>query len=587
MVCKTACRKTTLQRAGEVLGTRPSRAYEVIADQIMKMGRLECGQLGRGKRIAGKRNEDIRIALFRPLGSLSSGEEREAVKEMGEPYQLELLAAVLQKEGHQVKIFDQLAGPFEAAKPADYPQTKSNAQMIAEIAAFNPDAVGFTCFTYNFRKGLAIAAELKKKLEVPIMLGGYHATSVGKQHLLFESLAGLNAEATEVFKQDLRSVFQHGIVDYACIGEGVQTVLDIMSVLKGEKKEDDVPGIAFERNGRVYASESERLDLGCYPFPLREAGFDPMTHYATGRGYPFLLLMTSSGCRYSCEYCSTGINYPGLRFRSLENVMQELRETAHRFRPNWPDERIMVNITNEDFAASPARVIAFCNALCNEGLQYVFKFNSFMDTQSILGLRGDEMLSAMARAGFSFCFIGIESMLQSAVEGYARPEAMQNRLQNIQQAIDRMASHNIMYFGDHIAGYPGHTTQEMQADYAELFKLRRMHYAYFPIIAPMPGTPLYWKILWGMLGDGFLEGVNYDQLDANHQVVAIRDGGNVKAIRDANVQRFFTRPEYAIDADEAIRRDPRVREFFGRMLGKVSLDYPENREIIRLAKRYT
>jgi len=416
---------------------------------------------------------------------------------------------------------------------------------------------------------------------------GYHTTSVGKQYLLFDSISSVNPEGAEVFKQDLRNVFQHGIVDYACIGEGIHTILNILEILKGKCSPHSVNGIAFQTNETIYASESERLSLDDYPFPQREEGFNPMSYYATGRDYPFLLLTTANGCRFSCEYCSTGsMNYPGIRFRSIEHVIQELSEIKDKFHPNWPVPKIMMNITDEDFAASPARVIRLCNAIVQAGLNQFFEFNSFLDNISIFGSHGEEMLGAMRRAGFVFSFIGIESTLDNALEGYNRPDQLSDRLLNIQLAIDKMASNGLLYFGDHMIGYPTHTIQDLELDYSNLFTLRRMHYAYFPILAPMPGTPLYWRVLTGELGEGFLPGVTYDHLDANHQVLLVPGSGNIKGIRDDAVQGFFSRAEYGQDAEEAIRKDPSLLSFFGKMLGKVSRDYPENTRLRELAEKF-
>lgn len=582
------CPRNTQTSAVTLLGTKPRNPFERIAEQIAKMGTIQTSQLQPGIPISKNKNEQIRIALVRPLGSLIGEEERRAVKEIGEPYQLELLAAVLKQAGYQVKIFDSLCGPYDPTNPENYPSIKGNSALVAEVEAYKPDVIGFSTFTYNFRKGLTIAAELKRKLEVPIIFGGYHTTSVGKQYLLFDSISSLNLEGAEVFKQDLRILFQHGIVDYACIGEGVKTVLDVIAILKGKLSPHEVKGIAFRSSGQLYISEADRLSLDDYPLPLRGEEYNPMNYYAIARGYPFFLLATANGCRFSCEYCSTGaLTYPGLRFRSIDLVVHELRQIKDRFHSSWPSEKIMINIIDEDFAASPQRVIDLCNAIVDAGLNKYFQFNSFLDNLSILGPKGGEMLSAMHRAGFVFCFIGIESMLENALDGYKRPDRFHNRALQLQEAIDKMASHGLLYFGDHITSYPLHTIEDIKLDYERLLSLRRMHYAYFPILAPMPGTPLYWKVLWGSLGKGFLPGITYDSLDANHQVLSLPDGGQVKPVREEAIQRFFTRLEYEQEVDEAIKTDPKLALFFARVLPEISNDYPENTRLRDLAAKYT
>ena len=132
-----------------------------------------------------------------------------------------------------------------------------------------------------------------------------------------------------------------------------------------------------------------------------------------------------------------------------------------------------------------------------------------------------------------------------------------------------------MYFGDHISGHPEQSIDELSIDYRAYLELRGMHYSYFPRLAPMPGTVLYWKVLLGLIGNGLLPEVTYDDLDANRQVFQI-SGGDINIIRNSAVQQFFTRKSYKLDAIEEIRRNPDSAGFFAKMLKKVSQDYPEN-----------
>ncbi|MFH1521190.1 MAG: radical SAM protein [Candidatus Micrarchaeota archaeon] len=582
------CPRTTKNSALAVLRSSPTKPYSVLTDQIKVMGAVDLPEINSKKSLHGKKPEEIKVALIRPLGSLACDEEKEAVKEMGEPYQLELLASVLISHGYQVQIFDQLASSFDPSHPIEYPKSKSNETFVEEISGFCPDVVGISTFTYNFRKGLVIAAELKQRLGVTILFGGYHVTSVGKQFLLFDQLSNENPAGADVFRQDLRNVFQHGIVDFACIGEGIKTLPEILLAVRGLKNPREISGAAFMDDDKIHASAAERIMPDEYPLPFR-ANFDPMKYYATGRGYPFLLMSTASGCRFSCKYCSTGaMNYPGVLSRSIESVIQELRQIKERFYRTWPVSKIMINLTDEDFAANPRRVIALCNAISDASLSKYFEFNSFLDNLSILSSNGDEMLASMKRAGFVFCFIGIESMMDDAILAHNRPDRkFQNRLHSVQAAIDRMASHGLLYFGDHMTGFPLHNLNDLTEDYSKILQLRRMHYMYFPILASMPGTPQYWEVLWGLFGDGFLSGVTYDHLDANHQVLSIRGGGDVKQVRDFWVQKFFTRPEYEQDAIEAAARNSEHHLFFTRMLPKLSMDYPNNHQIRELARKFS
>ncbi|MBU0591191.1 cobalamin-dependent protein [Candidatus Micrarchaeota archaeon] len=597
------CSRHTHTIASALLSSKPTRSYDTIIEQITTMGSINTSNLTPGNSLNGKKPSEIRVALVRPLGSLNMDEEKVMVHEMCEPYQIELLAQVLINLGYQVQIFDQLAEPYDPKNPFIYPSTKTQESFAKEIISSNPDVLGVGTFTYNFRNGLTIAAHVKAQLGIPVIFGGYHTTSVGKQYLIFNALSSTNPGGADVFKQDLRLVFQHGIVDYACVGEGIHTLPEIIAVLRGQKNAKDVSGIAFRINGsgvddkynHFHVSAADRVPLEDYPIPHRPLDFDPMMYYSTGRQYPPLLMSTSSGCRFSCDFCSTGVNYHGLSHRSVGSVIKELQLIKARFHSNWPAPKMMVNLTDEDFGANPKRVIELCDAIHSAGLNRYFEFNSFLDNNSILGVSpktlhldqrhvhmADKMLTSMHRSGFVYCFVGIESMDTSILHDYHRPDIFPDRVSMVQAAIDRMAQHDILYFGDHISGHPFQTPDMLRQDHKQLLELRRMHYLYLPILAPMPGTALYWKVLWGVIGKGFIDNVTYDDLDANHQVLFLSDadaGDEAISIRDETLTCFFTRPEYEIDADAAVANNPNLGLLIAHMLSKLSMD---NRQIHRL-----
>lgn len=581
-ICKAGCSRRQLRRVKSILETQHKVPSDRALEIIHGLSHVDCNDPPAALGLRGKANNEIRVALVRPLGSLAGDEEKQAVKEMGEPYQLELLAAVLVKAGYQVRIFDQLAGSFNPEHPTNYPEIESNQGFIDEISSWNPDVVGFGTFTYNFRKGLTIAAAVKEKTGAAIIFGGYHVVSVARQYLMFDDLLDIDPGYVNAFKQDLRNVFQHGIIDYACIGEGIKTILDILDVLKEAKDPREAAGIAFMEDGKIFINTPERLDLNDYQFPFRSNDFDHMKYYATLRDYPFLLMQTSSGCRYDCAYCSTPLNYPALSYRSIDSVIAELKLIAARFKHIWPTDKIMINLTDEDFASSPERVIELCKAIVANNLDKIFQFNSFFDNKSILSEDGDEMLEAMAAAGWEFCFIGIESLLHSALDGYIRPDRWsKDRVEYIQRAIDEMAAHRIMYFGDVMAGYPGHSLDDLRQDYDLLMELRRMYYVYLPILAPMPGTLLYQQVVLGDIGNGFLPGMTYDHFDANHQVVQLPGDGDVKAVRDEAIQHFFTRSSYVRDVRISVAQNQEAETFFESCFRSLSMDFPDNKKLAK------
>ena len=566
------------------------RPVSKIVDEIKRMSYVPGPMVKSADRVQDIDNKHIRIALYRPLGRLGQkSEDGEAVKQMGPPNQMQYLASSLLTAGYDVHIFDQLAEPYNEQRPLEYPSTKSDEQMVSEIIGWQPHVLMFGSFTCQFRRALKIAGEVKEKLGIPVVLGGYHVVDVGEQYRFALELEARYPDVATVLKEDLRNVFQRSIIDYVCVGEGITTVHEIMDILKAKKDPHAVEGIAFVDNGNIIiTNRRNRLSIDVYPLLHWPPDYNPFMYYSQGRDYPVVLLTTSQGCRFSCSFCSVPKTYPdGLRYASTDRAILQLKAMKKALGGKWPRERIMVNLTDEDWMAKPRRVIDFCNAVYEAGLNEHFEFNSF-GTLIDIEKRGDEMLKAMRKAGWSYFFFGVESTIDGAAQDWNRPDAkVHDRLAMIQRAINKTAAIGIMPFVDFIGGYPDHNLEQVTEDYSRLMTLRNVPYAYMPIIAPLPGTDLYWEVLLGAAERGFFDWVTYDHLDANNQVLPLRDGGEVKTLRNRMVQEFFTRKSYEEDADRMIEQHPHTARFFATTLRKESIDYPDNAELRRLARKYS
>ncbi len=565
--------------------TKPMDDFRKVAERIERMGRIDSITHVKGQLITGTGN--VKVALFRPLGRVAGGEDSEAVKELGPPNSLQYIATALIAKGHEVRIFDQLAMPYDPANPGSYPMLKTTEQMADEIVSWNPDVLMATSFTCQFRQGLMVASRVKQELGIPIVFGGYHATDVGNQHKIAQRIKGANPEGAVILEQDMRNLFQHGTVDFAVIGDGIGAAPEVVEVLQGKRAAHEVKGLAFcDKGSIVLTQQRERIPMGDYPALYWPEDYEPRNYYATGRNYPFVLMTTSQGCRFQCSFCATPITHPGgAAYMHPEMAIEELRRINSRLGSSWPAEKIMVNLTNEDWMADPKQVIAFCTAVREAGLHERFEFNSF-GTLIDAARRGEEMLAAMRKAGWSFFFYGLESTIDATARDWKRPDGnVKDRLAMAQQAIDKTNRAGIMPFIDFIAGHPEQTGEQIIEDYNRLLSLRMAPYAYMPTIAPMPGTPFYWEVLWGLKGRGFIDGITYDELDANHQVLHMADGSAVRPLRDRMVQQMYTRPEYMEDAELLVSQHKHMGKFFANMLRKIAGDYPGNQRLQEIAKK--
>ncbi len=151
--------------------------------------------------------------------------------------------------------------------------------------------------------------------------------------------------------------------DIVIIGEGEETIINLMNYLEKKKSLKDVKGICFKEEGRIIrTTEREPIDLDKYPFPYWE-GFDMEKYFTeraeiSGRG---MSMFTSRGCPFNCQFCTHpfGKKWEG---RSVENMIEEVRILTQRYKVRG------IRFVDDDFMFSKERIMAFCKELRKEKL---------------------------------------------------------------------------------------------------------------------------------------------------------------------------------------------------------------------------
>ncbi len=186
--------------------------------------------------------------------------------------------------------------------------------IVKKILAKKPRVVGFYCTTGFHHKNLAIAKEIKK------MLGDEILTVVGGPHPTF-----------------VPSAIEAAGVDIICRGEGEQAVLELMKALRDNKDYTNIKNLTIKKEGKIYENEINTLcNLDALPFADREI-YKNIEYIYKNKRYEAML---SRGCPFNCTFCSAAAFrkiYEGkgdyTRFRSVPNVIKELRDIKKRYQP--------------------------------------------------------------------------------------------------------------------------------------------------------------------------------------------------------------------------------------------------------------
>ena len=173
----------------------------------------------------------------------------------------------------------------------EYTINRLPGDILAAIYAENPDAIGFSCYIWNWNVIRFLLRELPKVLpETRIFLGGPEV-SFHSEKILSE------------FPQ----------VEAVMIGEGEQTFAELLDALPDGSLEE-VKGLML-RSG--FTGERAPLPMDSVPFFYGDISNlipfqDRILYYESSRG-----------CPYCCSYCLSSIGKT-LRVRSFENVKKHL-----------------------------------------------------------------------------------------------------------------------------------------------------------------------------------------------------------------------------------------------------------------------
>ncbi len=200
-------------------------------------------------------------------------------------------------------------------------------------------------------------------------------------------------------------------IDYVVIGEGEETIKELLRALHGEMELNRVNGIAYLDNGRLIRTPDREPIVDFDRLPLPDFS---LVRYAAIKLYPVERIR---GCEMNCEFCTVkGKPRMAPPERLLESIslLLETKDARHFF------------VVDDLFGQQRDETVRFCRMLKD----YQKKTGRRLDlsVQIRLDKAGDsELLSAMRQAGINTVAIGFESPIEEelkAMNKRIRPEDM-------------------------------------------------------------------------------------------------------------------------------------------------------------------
>ena len=381
-----------------------------------------------------------------------------------QPLNLALLAAIAEREGHEVRIIDGQAEGLSVSKVVD------------RTLEFSPDIIGITGATPFYHTAVQLGRDLKKACGIPIAIGGSHITI-------------LHEEAFE-------SCF-----DYAFIGEADRSFPQFLRQYEEGKSITSVKGILYRQIGNVrFTGVADSVkDIGSLPFPARH--LLKMDKYTIGtlKGTKnFTSIMFSRGCPFSCIFCSSKVFGKQVRRRPVESVVEEIESVVSEFGIHH------FIFADDNLTLDRNYILELCRLIKKEGLHITFEGGTRAD------LVDEELVEAMADAGMIRLSFGLETVDLEMRKTIKKDVA----LETYETANKLLNKYNIECLNSIIIGLPGETKETINRTLTYLRNSHEIKQCNSSIAVPYPGTELYDMAKKGdnglkLLSDNFADYVRY------------------------------------------------------------------------------
>lgn len=371
------------------------------------------------------------------------------------PLQLAYLAGVAVDAGWDVKLCDAMNNGFTFE------------DVRGEIERFSPDVV--VTLDYLPVSGAISTATVPASLEVLRIAKEVDSdtlTIIGGPHPTF------------MFDEILSS--EDAPVDIVLRGESEDTLGEILSTLP-DGELTLVPGIAFLRDGQVVTTEVRPhiADLDRLSPAWHLLDWD-LYHYNIEPWGRMASVMTTRGCMMGCSFCSHRKFWRGdWRGRDPVKVVEEIKLLVDTYKVEFIT--LIDPYPTNDRERWERQLDLLIEADTGAHL--------LMETRVEDIIRDEDLLPKYRDAGVIHMYVGAESSSDEMLDSMNKGSNVDQNL----RAIQLLREHGIMSEASFMIGFPGETWESITRTAEEAVRINP-DIAVFPVITPMPFTPLYEEV---------------------------------------------------------------------------------------------
>lgn len=367
------------------------------------------------------------------------------------PQGLAYIAAVLKKKGHEVEIYNQ--------DVHHYPE--SHLKQYLDQEPFDAVGLSFIGGYYQYRKALKISEAVNRSKKRPFYIIGGHGPTPEPEFFLKRTGA-----------------------DAIVMGEGEQTILELMDALECRAPLQGIKGIAYRDGDRCVVNERRSLipDIDTIPFPAYE--LFPIQYYRMYRmphasNSDFVMqILSGRGCPFKCNFCYRMDE--GFRPRTADGIIEEIKLLKKDYGITF------IAFGDELLMSSEKRVTDLCSAFIRAGLNIKWTCNGRLNYAK------PSVLKLMKKAGCVFINYGIEAMDNDVLKKTNKHLTTKQIIKGIEATLKTGISpgFNIIF------GNIGDTKETLKKGVEFLLKyddgaqMRTIR-----PVTPYPGSPLYYHAI--------------------------------------------------------------------------------------------
>ncbi len=321
---------------------------------------------------------------------------------------------------------------------------------------YQPSIVGFNIGTFRLL-GVYKTIRKMKDLGVTVIAGGAHVTTCAEE------------------------VIENG-VDIAVRNEGEETISELCDFWEGKKdlSLDAIKGVSFKDSAGKIKHNPRReyiQDLKYLPAPDFTCFDQDVFRTSDGLLKGMHRIYCSRGCPACCTFCDRAIFGQKVRYRPIENVVNEIEERKNKYGIDC------FVIADDTFTFSKKYVRDFCEAVKDRGLNIKWSCSTRANAVDA------QTLDMMKKSGCYMVSYGIESGDEETLEIIRKNIT----LEQAHEAVNLAAAAGFRIYVNLMTGFPWEKESAVMNNIKYIKEHFNQVYVYqvSGAIVPYPGTEIY------------------------------------------------------------------------------------------------